>query len=333
MNYGRVCTKLGIRDSKAYWNCTTWIFIRRNRIPIIKSCKPWCRGVQIRNFVYETLMPDVGKLNVEPWERVGRELLWLKEEKVPVTSGKKKGQCSQGDCCSFRHVTQDRAQKPEHTAATPSEPTVSRGRSVSEKRSIRGKSNRGSIARQPCRYYLKGTCTRTLCECWHPPECQFLKQKRVVRRETRVCFLITKLMNNKTKGWKKTTSQKIEKVKTKALWLSRKAYHNWVVYHRTRMHSFLKEQKSFGETRCRKSWTQFEKFDSLSPRCVKRVFGKRKDHRWEKQSRSSSAKSLRSKIRGSVPRRDWTTTAMYPKQGSCQKYLQAQRVEDIGQTK
>ena len=37
------------------------------------------------------------------------------------------------------HETQDRAQKPEHTAATPSEPTVSRGGSVLRKRSIRGK--------------------------------------------------------------------------------------------------------------------------------------------------------------------------------------------------
>ena len=53
---------------------------------------------------------------------------------------KEKGQCSQGDRCSFRHETQDRAQKPEHTAATPSEPALSRGRSVSGKRSIRGKS-------------------------------------------------------------------------------------------------------------------------------------------------------------------------------------------------
>ena len=62
---------------------------------------------------------------------------------------KGKGQCSQGDRCSFRHETQDRAQKPEHTAATLSEPTASRGRSVSRKRSIRGKSNHGAILRQP----------------------------------------------------------------------------------------------------------------------------------------------------------------------------------------
>ena len=90
---------------------------------------------------------------------------------------KEKGQCSQGDCCSFRHETQDRAQKPEHTAATPSEPTVTQGRSVSRTRSIRAKSNHGSILRQPCRYYLKGTSTRTSCEYWHPPECQYYENE------------------------------------------------------------------------------------------------------------------------------------------------------------
>ena len=68
---------------------------------------------------------------------------------------------------------QDRAQKPNHNPATPSEPTVSPDRSVSRKRSIRGKSNHGAILRQHFRYYLKGTCTRTSCEHWDPPECQF----------------------------------------------------------------------------------------------------------------------------------------------------------------
>ena len=43
---------------------------------------------------------------------------------------KEKGQCSKGDQCSFRHESVDRAQKPDHNAATPSEPSLSRGRSV-----------------------------------------------------------------------------------------------------------------------------------------------------------------------------------------------------------
>ena len=46
---------------------------------------------------------------------------------------------------------------------------------MSRKRSIRGKSDHGSILRQPCRYYLTGACTRSPCEYWHPPECQFYK--------------------------------------------------------------------------------------------------------------------------------------------------------------
>ena len=40
---------------------------------------------------------------------------------------KEKGQCSKGDQCSFRHESNDRAQKPDHNAATPSEPSFSRG--------------------------------------------------------------------------------------------------------------------------------------------------------------------------------------------------------------
>ena len=56
---------------------------------------------------------------------------------------KEKDQSSKGDQCSFRQESNDRAQKPEHIAATPSEPSMSRGRSMSRKSSIRGKSNNG----------------------------------------------------------------------------------------------------------------------------------------------------------------------------------------------
>ena len=48
---------------------------------------------------------------------------------------------------------------------------------MSRKRSIQGKSNPGMILRQPCRYYLKGTCTRTPGEHWHPCECHFFKNE------------------------------------------------------------------------------------------------------------------------------------------------------------
>ena len=63
---------------------------------------------------------------------------------------KEKGQCSKGDECSFWHESNDCAQKPEPNAVTLSEPSMSRGRSVSKKRSIRDKGNHGSILRRTC---------------------------------------------------------------------------------------------------------------------------------------------------------------------------------------
>ena len=87
-----------------------------------------------------------------------------------------KGQCSKGDQWSFGHESNDRAQKPDHNA-TPPEPYLSRGRSVSKTRSVQGKSNHGATCRQPFRYYLKGTCTRSPCDYWHPPECPFFWTK------------------------------------------------------------------------------------------------------------------------------------------------------------
>ena len=111
---------------------------------------------------------------------------------------------SKGDRCSFRHESDDRAQKPDHKAATLSDPSMSRGQSVSKKRSIQGKSNHGATLRQQCRYYLKGTCMRSPCEYWHPPECQFYKQKRAAKPGISVCSrIINKVEEQPNKKTKK----------------------------------------------------------------------------------------------------------------------------------
>ena len=101
----------------------------------------------------------------------------LKEQKVFVTRGKKKASVRKETVAVSTTKPKIVRKKTEHTAATPCEPALSRGRSVSKKRSIRGKSNHGSILSQPCKYYLKSTCTRTSCEYWHPPDCQFFQNE------------------------------------------------------------------------------------------------------------------------------------------------------------
>ena len=52
----------------------------------------------------------------------------------------------------------------------------------SERKSLRtrsptGKSPSGGMSRWPCKDYLKGTCTNSFCDKWHPPECLFYKTK------------------------------------------------------------------------------------------------------------------------------------------------------------
>ena len=85
---------------------------------------------------------------------------------------KAKRQCSRGDNFSFRHDEDKRAKTTPKTAP-PSKPPTQRGRSASKKKSLRGRSPSGKFARPLCKEYLKGICTKSLCDYWHPPECQF----------------------------------------------------------------------------------------------------------------------------------------------------------------
>ena len=112
----------------------------------------------------------------------------LKEEKVFVTSGRKMA-CVRRETSAVSCIeSNDRAQKPTPKAATPSEPSMTRVGSVSRKRSIKGKSNPGVILRQPCRYYLKGTCKRSPCEHWHPPECQLYRTEAGCKEKDKAAF-------------------------------------------------------------------------------------------------------------------------------------------------
>ena len=90
---------------------------------------------------------------------------------------KAKGQCSRGDKCSFRDDDQDKRAKPTPKTAPPSEPPTPRGECASRKMSLKGKSPSGKKNRQPCRIFLKSTCTKLPCDYRHPPGCQFYKSE------------------------------------------------------------------------------------------------------------------------------------------------------------
>ena len=272
----------------------TWICATQNRIGIVrhgasseeigsqlsKVEKPWWKGVWIRNFDNETSTPGTGRIQSGAVMKSREELSGVEGGKGICYQWKEKVQCLQGDRCSFRHETQDRPWKPEHTPATPSElyheVEVCRGREVSEAKVTTGLffDNRADII-------WKVLVRERLVNVGILPSVNPIKPKRVAKPVIRLCFRIARLMNNQKRAEKKLHPKKKRKTTTRKLWLLSKLYHNWVVYHKIQTHSFLKVE-SLGETRCRKSWNQFKGYDALSLRYFKQVSREKKDHRLEK---------------------------------------------------
>ena len=81
-----------------------------------------------------------------------------------------------GDNCSFRHDINKRA-KMTQPNPSPNSFMQQNEKKASKTGSPRGKSRSGRMSRWPCKDYLKGTCTNSFCEKWHPPECLFYKTK------------------------------------------------------------------------------------------------------------------------------------------------------------
>ena len=191
----------------------------------------------------------------------------LKEEKVPLTSGKKKASVrKETSAVSGMRVT-IASKNQTHNAATLSEPSLSRGRSVS-KRSIKGRSNPGIILRQPCRYLLFGRYLHEIA-LWvlaSLPSVNFAKQKRDAKPRISVCSHIIRFDEQPNKKFERkgTIPKEEEKVTTRMRWLLWKLHNNWVASRKTQSHWNLKEAYILGETRSKKSWDQFDENDSHS---------------------------------------------------------------------
>ena len=98
----------------------------------------------------------------------------LKEDKENTINGKQKDSVRE-EIVVDSNTMRISAQNRHHKSAPSSEPLAQKdGRSASRRKSLRGLSP-GKFARQSCRDYMKGNCTRSFCDYWHPPECQFYK--------------------------------------------------------------------------------------------------------------------------------------------------------------
>ena len=74
-----------------------------------------------------------------------------------------------------------------------------------ENRSLKGRSPSGKTDRQPCKNFLKGSCTKSPCHYWHPPECQFFQSESGYRFGARLHT--GRLRNSQTKGRRRVVTK------------------------------------------------------------------------------------------------------------------------------
>ena len=112
------------------------------------------------------------------------------------------GKACEGDQCCFCHDCYERA-KPTPKNASPSEPPKQRGRSASTKENLRGQSPSGKANRQPRKNFLKGTCIKSPCDHWHPPEVNSISLNRDSNSSISAHLHTGRLKVNKQKTEKK----------------------------------------------------------------------------------------------------------------------------------
>ena len=86
------------------------------------------------------------------------------------------GQCVKGNNCSFRHDMNKRG-KLHHQIRLRILSCSRMSENHREPEVPEEKSPSGRMSRWFCKDFLKGTCTNSFCEKWHPPECLFYKTK------------------------------------------------------------------------------------------------------------------------------------------------------------
>ena len=112
------------------------------------------------------------------------------------------GQCSRGDNCSFRHDINKRAKLTQLNTFWNSFMQQNE-RKASRTKSPRGRSPSGRMFRLPCKDYLKGTCTNSFCEKWHPPVCLFYKSENGCRFWEKCSYVHRQVEEQPSKRFKK----------------------------------------------------------------------------------------------------------------------------------
>ena len=207
------------------------------------------------------------KLKQEQWSRVAGDYVALKEDKEFAISVEQKDSVrEETNAVSGTTVmsVQNPHQKPLHPLNHQHEEVeVRRGKEA------RGRSQTGRIIRQPCRYYLKGTCARSLCEYWHPPERQFYKTESGCEAGDKCLFPQYKIEEQPSEKPKKSCNPQNGKSDDKgAVAIVRTVPQLGCVSQDSAIRTSEKREVS-GKPEAQQCWDQFDEYDSQGLHCVK----------------------------------------------------------------
>ena len=138
--------------------------------------KRWWREAWSRNSDCEILTPELRELKHKQWLRVAWVNVVLDEDKKFAISGKQKDNVREETnavSSTVKISVQNRHQKPLHRLNHQhKEVEVRRGKRISE-----DGVNLGSSLDSRAKTTWKAFAPNHLCDCWHPPECQFYKSE------------------------------------------------------------------------------------------------------------------------------------------------------------
>ena len=168
--------KLRIRESeklRTVFGCTTWRFIGRKQDLIITDWRQWWKEISSKIWEKGILGPETEIMKETQWSRIRRQSSVDKEFLEIVVNGKPTGSVQQETI-----AVSDAIWISGHSRIRLRVLSCNRMREMRREPEVpEEKSPSGGMFRLPCKDYLKGTCTNSFCEKWHPPECLFYKTK------------------------------------------------------------------------------------------------------------------------------------------------------------
>ena len=169
---------------------------------------------------------------------------------------------------------------------------------------------------------MKGTCTRSPCEYWHPPECQFYQNETSCKAGD-PHYKVDAQPNKKPK---KSCFPKRRESHDKNVVAVVKLYHNWVASRKTRMRWILTEENKPGKSNAKRLGTDSKSTVHSVHASASKLLGiERTMAGKNKSQKSSSAKSLRHEIGGPVPKQGTRLHSTLPRRNGYWLHQQKSR--------